>query len=197
MANFPSLNEGAHLSDVFRRFPRGVYALLHLHDDILRKESELSVADRELIAAWVSGLNQCQFCYGAHRVMAQAFGVSLDLIDALFTDFESAPVSPELKAMLRFARKLTFEPERVVASDTHALLAYGWSEDAVHDMVLVVSLYAFMNRLVQSAGIIPGAEYDSPDTSALNLRRQGGYISWGEREGLPGFEKKLHTRIID
>lgn len=197
MANFPSLSDDAHLRDVFRRFPRGVSSLLHLHDEILRKESQVSVGDRELIAALVSGLNQCRFCYGAHRVMAQAFGISTELIDALFTDFDAAPVRPEVKGMLRFARKLTLEPEQFVRADVQALLALGWSEEGVYDVVLVVSLYAFMNRIVQGAGIVPGAEYETPDAEALKQRREGGYVEWGRREGLLGSGRNSGTSIID
>lgn len=184
MPNFPSLDGEAHLRDVFLRFPRGVSPLLSLHDDILRRESELPVAERELIAAWVSGLNQCRFCFGAHRVMAQAFGVSQALIDALFDDFDTAPVRPELLALLGFARKLTLEPAQIARGDTDRLFAAGWSEAAVYDAVLIVSLYAFMNRLVQAAGITPGAEYDQPDEAALEQRRRGGYVAWGQRAGL-------------
>jgi len=197
MPNFPSLSEGAHLRDVFRHFPRGVTPLLQLHDDVLRRDSELSVADRELIAAWVSGLNQCRFCFGAHRVMAEAFGVSMELIDALFADLDTAPVRPELAELLRFSRKLTLEPERVVRSDVQALIASGWSESAVYDAVMVVSLYAFMNRLVQAAGIIPGAEYEKPDAAALEQRRNGGYADWGRREGLIAGKQESARPIID
>lgn len=197
MSNFPSLDDDAHLRDVFRRFPRGTFPLLSLHDDIMRRDSDLSVAARELIAAWVSGLNQCAFCYGAHRVMAEAFGISVDLIEALFVDFESAPVRPELLALLRFARKLTLEPERIVRRDTEVLFASGWSESAVYDAVLVVSLYAFMNRLVHAAGIIPGSEYEKPDKAALEQRRQGGYVEWGRREGLFGTQEESRRSIID
>lgn len=197
MPNFPSLDERAHLRDVFRRFPRGVSSLLSLHDDILRRESEVPVAERELIAAWVSGLNQCSFCYGAHRVMAQAFGISLDLIDALFADLETASVRPELLVLLRFAKKLTLEPERIIHSDTEALFASGWSESAVYDVILVVSLYAFMNRLIQATGITPGAEYENPDAAALEQRRRGGYVEWGRREGLFGPQQESVRTIID
>ena len=157
----------------------------------------MPVGDRELIAAWVSGLNQCRFCYGAHRVMAQAFGISIELIDALFADFDAAPVRPEVKGMLRFARKLTLEPEHVVRADVQALLALGWSEEGVYDVVLVVSLYAFMNRIVQGAGIVPGAEYEMPDAEALKQRREGGYVEWGRREGLLGACRNSGTSIVD
>ncbi|HAQ34138.1 MAG TPA: peroxidase, partial [Alphaproteobacteria bacterium] len=75
MPRYPSLETGDHLEALLRRFPRGVKPLLELHDAIMREASDLDVATRELIAAYVSGLNACAFCYGAHKTMAHAFGV--------------------------------------------------------------------------------------------------------------------------
>ena len=75
MARFPTLPEDTHLADVFKAFPAGVIPLLEYHDIILRAESPLSVAQRELIAAFVSGLNACDFCYGAHSIIAESFGI--------------------------------------------------------------------------------------------------------------------------
>lgn len=66
MSIFPSLPDDAQLADVFRRFAKGVPALLAYHDDILRDRSPLTVATRELIAAYVSGLNACTYCHGSH-----------------------------------------------------------------------------------------------------------------------------------
>jgi AhpD family alkylhydroperoxidase len=42
----------------------------------LRGPSPFTVAERELIAAYVSGLNACGYCHGIHRVTADAFGVA-------------------------------------------------------------------------------------------------------------------------
>ena len=71
----PSLPENPHLFDVFGRFRTGMEPLFYLHDAILREESPLSPGERELIAAYVSGLNSCNFCYGAHQNMAVAWDV--------------------------------------------------------------------------------------------------------------------------
>jgi Ni2+-binding GTPase involved in maturation of urease and hydrogenase len=38
-------------------------ALINFHQEVLREESELSVGQREFIAAYVSGLNSCQYCH--------------------------------------------------------------------------------------------------------------------------------------
>jgi uncharacterized peroxidase-related enzyme len=184
MSNFPSLPETAHLSDLFKRFPRGVGPLLEFHDAVLRDDSELSIGDRELIAAWVSGLNQCRFCFGAHKLMAQAFDVDPELVDALFERFDDAPLSPRFRLLLRFLEKLTLNPSLVRKRDMTALLESGWSEAAIHDAVLVCALYAFMNRIVEAAGIAPGAEYSSPDPGMVKRRREGSYVSWGRDAGI-------------
>ena len=64
MPLFPSLPTPPHLLDVFRAFPAQVRPLLAYHDALLRAESPLTIAERELIAAFVSGLNACNFCFG-------------------------------------------------------------------------------------------------------------------------------------
>ena len=40
----------------------------------------LSTAEKETIAAFVSGLNACQFCYGSHAAVAAHFGIEADII---------------------------------------------------------------------------------------------------------------------
>ena len=61
MSRFPSLPDNPHLADVFKRFTQGVWPLLDFHDAILRGDSELSVGERELIAAFTSERNHCPF----------------------------------------------------------------------------------------------------------------------------------------
>ena len=48
---------------------------MEYHDRLMRDHSPLTVAERELIAAYVSGLNACTYCYGSHVIAAGAFGV--------------------------------------------------------------------------------------------------------------------------
>lgn len=184
MSHYPSLSENAHLRDVFKRFPRGVRLLLEFHDAVLRSESVLSIGERELIAAWVSGLNQCKFCFGAHKLMAQAFDVEPALLDMLFERFDEAPLPARFLKLLRFVEKLALTPSLVRQGDMQSLLDAGWPEEAIHDAVLVCGLYALMNRLVDASGIMPGEEYESPDDEAVKARREGSYLKWGQESGL-------------
>lgn len=65
-------------------------ALLNLHAAVLRQESEFSIAERELIAAYVSGINNCQYCHGVHSETAKAFGVEPELLESLLEDLDTA-----------------------------------------------------------------------------------------------------------
>lgn len=161
---FPSLPESPVLGDVFHAFPAHIAPLMHYHDSLLRGPSDLSVAERELIAAYVSGLNACAFCTGAHTAISMAFGVSQELVEAMIADLETSPVEEKFKPVLAYVGKLTLSPSRMVEDDAKAVYAAGWSEAALFDAVQVCGLFNLMNRIVEGAGIarypVPPAEID-------------------------------------
>jgi AhpD family alkylhydroperoxidase len=79
---------------------------------ILRGPSPLTPAQRELIGAYVSSLNACQYCYGGHRAAAELFGVSPQAIDGLIQDLGTAPIEAKLLPLFAFVKKLTLTPTR-------------------------------------------------------------------------------------
>ena len=118
----------------------------------MRSDSPLSPAGHELIAAFVSGLNGCRYCFGVHAETARAFGLPDGLLEALLADLDAAPVEPRMLPLLHYARKLTLEPAKMAQTDADAVFAAGWSERALHDAVLTTSLFNFMNRLLEGHG---------------------------------------------
>ena len=165
MAFLPSLPEDPHLSDVITRFPKYWAPLMAFHDILLRGPSPFTIGERELIAAYVSGLNACQFCLGAHVVFAEAFGIDGAVFDALLADLDSADVDTRLKPVLAFARKLTLDQARMTPADAQAILDAGWPEEAVNDVTMVTATFNFMNRVIHGHGVVP-----NPDL--LAARRQ-------------------------
>ncbi|MEM7276757.1 MAG: peroxidase, partial [Pseudomonadota bacterium] len=83
MTRMPSLPEDAHLGHVFQNFPRGAKSIGQFSDDLLRGESELSIGEREMLAAFVSGLNACNFCHENHKVIAEMHGVDPTILGSL------------------------------------------------------------------------------------------------------------------
>jgi AhpD family alkylhydroperoxidase len=125
MAYLRSLPDRAVLRDVFAAFPQTSRPLLDYHQALLRGPSPFSVAERELIAAYVSGLNACDYCHGVHTATAQAFGVDEGLVAALLDEVDAAPVDARMRPVLRYVGKLTLTPSRMAAADAEAVLAAG------------------------------------------------------------------------
>lgn len=198
MGFFPSLPEKTNLSDVLKAWPeKGAEPLLKYHDAILREASPLSIAERELISAYVSGLNECKFCYNAHTVYAETYGVEESAFDGLFEDLDSANIADNMKPVLRYVKKLTLKPHSLQQEDVDAIFNAGWDEEALHDIMAVTAIFNFMNRIIIGSGIDPFQEdYDARKASvrkrpiekrlALNEKHIGNkhYEKYGKAIGI-------------
>lgn len=153
MPYLKSLDPDAGLLDVFRTYPEVARPLLELHEAVLRGPSPFTVAERELMAAYVSGLNACDYCHGVHSRTAAAFGVPWDVLAVVIVDLDQAPVDPRLKPVLRYLGKLTRDPAQVTEQDAEDVLLAGWDERALHDAVLVCGIFNLMNRMVMGLGV--------------------------------------------
>ncbi len=167
MAFLKDLPPTAALLEVFRAYPTTAKPLLEFHQALLRGESPLTPAERELIAAYVSGLNACSYCHGIHTATAEAFGVQEGLLDALLRDVDSSPVDEKMKPILRYVQKLTSAPSRMTPADADAVYAVGWDDAALHTAVSVCALLNFMNRLVEGLGIEVPAGYHAESAQRL------------------------------
>ena len=129
-----------------------------LTHEAMRGPSEWSIADRELIAAFVAKNNQCEFCTKAHSAVAQrAYGDSKS-VAALLSDFESAVVEPPLRATLRMLGKLTRE-HTVDVDDMRGVLGAGASQRQIEDALAVCFAFDVTCRLANSFGFfVPGPE---------------------------------------
>ena len=158
IAWIPTADES--VSAVMKRFPDQAIALTELTEIVMRSgDCAFSSEERELIAAYASGMNACTYCYNTHKATAEAFGVAPGLLDALLADVDDSPVDDRLKPVLRFAGKLTASPSRVVQSDVDAVLDAGWNETDFHYVVMIVGLFNFYNRLMDGYGVRNTAEF--------------------------------------
>lgn len=171
MAHFRSLPDDAVLMDVFRAYPETSRPLLDYHETVMRGPSPFTPGERELIAAYVSGVNACGYCHGVHTVTAEACGIEAGAAPAAVSDLDTAPVDEKMRPVLRYVGKLTREPSSVTRADADEVLAAGWNEDALHSAIMVCALFNFMNRMVEGHGIRAGADYF--ETSGKRLEELG------------------------
>ena len=123
--------------------------LNQLAEVLLRGESTLSRADRELIATYVSSQNRCHYCQSIHGAIAAAhLGGDEDLVLAVKTDFDQAAITPKLKALLAIAGKVQASGKDVLAEDIEAARVEGATDLEIHDTVLIAAAFFMFNRYV-------------------------------------------------
>ena len=152
MAFFSFLDDSSGIAAVFAHNKVLGRSMRQLRQQIMRGPSPLSVGERELIAAFVSTLNQCDFCASGHTALA-AKTFDRTVIDELIANIDTAAVSERLKPIFRLAKKLTEAPSRIVQADVESILAAGWEETAVEDAIAVCSLFNMLNRIANGCGL--------------------------------------------
>jgi uncharacterized peroxidase-related enzyme len=157
MTKLRSLPAEPVMRDLYKSQPATCKPLGELTEAAMRGPSPFTQGERELIAAYVSGLNACVYCHTTHVGVAAACGVDPELFKALLGDLDSAPIAEKMKPILRYARKLTQTPARMTEADAAAVYDAGWGDDALYSTVLVTALFNFYNRFVDGVGLaLPG-----------------------------------------
>jgi AhpD family alkylhydroperoxidase len=119
--------------------------------EAMRGSSAWSVGDRELMAAYVSKVNESPFCIGAHTATASQAYQDGPRVAAVLADLESAPVEEPLRATLRMLGKLTAEG-KLSAGDMREVLAAGVSPRQAKDALAVCAAFNTTGRLADAFG---------------------------------------------
>jgi len=144
---------------VLRRYPQQAILITDLADVIMRSgDCAFTSEQRELIGAYTSGTNDCTYCYDTHKATAEAFGVNENLLEAMLSDLDGSAVDEKLKPVLRYVKKLTETPSRMVQADADAIFNAGWDEDCFHYTVMICGLFNLMNRMMDGYGVKNTAE---------------------------------------
>ncbi len=135
--NLPEGLQGIRSTMAFR--PETAKPLNELAETLLHAPNSLPQGDRELIATYVSYLNDCYFCQAVHGSIAAAcFNDDHDLVKRVKADFQAAEVSDKLKALLVIAAKVQKGGKYVTAADVEAARLLGASDVEIHDTVLIL-----------------------------------------------------------
>lgn len=120
-----------------------------LTHEAMRGNSEWSVGERELMAAYVSSLNRSRFCIGAHSATASQSLQDQPLVDAVLADLDTAPIDDPLRTTLRMLGKLTRE-HAVTADDMRAVLDAGVTPQQIRDALAVCFSFNVTNRVADA-----------------------------------------------
>lgn len=127
--------------------------LCELSHQVMFEEAPLSQALRELIAAYTSSLNRCDFCRNAHAAVASHLYGSEEFVRSVLEDPEKSSLEEKEKALLRFVRKLTLDSGAISEANIEALKCEGWDEVAIYYAIYACALFNFYNRFVSGNGV--------------------------------------------
>ncbi len=154
--NFLTLNNPKGITDVFLEKPNKYMMALSLAQEVLREPSALSPQDRELIAAFTSKLNNCEYCFGSHKTFTESLNAEQSDVTCVLVDDNYS--GHRLESILNYVKKLTLSPASVEQSDLDSVLAAGFSEEELKDAIAVCAAFNFYNRIVEGHGIAENAD---------------------------------------
>jgi uncharacterized peroxidase-related enzyme len=144
---------------VYALRPRHLELWNAFYEDLMRGDSGLSKAQREMIAVVVSTVNRCHYCMVSHGAALRKLTGDPVLVEQLRTNYKYADLEPRERAMLDFAVKLTEESSRCSEDDVEVLREAGWSDEDIMDITEVAAMFNFTNRLASGLGWVPNDEF--------------------------------------
>lgn len=112
---------------------------------------------QEVIASYVSTLNDCSYSYANHWSNAAHLigdNTRAEVIEtALKARTPEAAFEGGELAALRYAEKLTVAPGKMVESDVAGLREAGWSDGEILEINQVVGYFNYANRLLNGLGV--------------------------------------------
>lgn len=137
----------------------------------MRGPSQWSVGDREIMAAFVSRLNECTFCVKAHgAVAARAYG-DRTKVDDVLADLGTAAVEAPLHATLVMLGNLTHD-HSINTDDIRGVMASGASRQQIEDALAICFAFNTTNRLANAFGFfVPSS--DAFESGAKYLLKRG------------------------
>lgn len=133
--------------------PETAQPLNLLVDALLQAPNSLTKGERELIATYVSFLNDCFYCQTTHGAVAAAHlgdgaNDNDELVQQIKKDFSKADISEKLKALLAIAGQVQKGGKNVTEAAVAEARANGATDTEIHDTVLIAAAFCMYNRYV-------------------------------------------------
>ena len=141
---------------------------------LLRTSDDLSRADRELIATYVSNLNECLYCTRSHAEIAVCYlGGDRSKVDQVRKDYNTALIPEKLKTLLHIAGKVQQGGGYVRPEDIDNARNAGASDRNIHDTVLIAAAFCLYNRYVDGLATVTPEDLSTYPPRARQVAEHG------------------------
>lgn len=145
-------------------------AWLRFGRSLMRGPSDWTPGERELMAAFVSRLNECPYCVGVHTQTA-SLGLARPVDVALLDGWREAGLGSRLDAAFELLEKRA-DPAQLRPDDFARARAVGLSDAAINDALAIGFMFDLVNRLANVFGFTTVDEPGRKKTAAI-LHRIG------------------------
>lgn len=157
--------------------------LLQLMQVLMREKSVLSMADRELLAAAVSTANHCSSCSGIHgAIAAQLSGKPVGWVHQQCVDDTS--LAQPLQQYLALGKAIAHREFKVGQRIIAAMQLEGVDTQAIHDVVLIASLFTLFNKYIDGLGLETKDTEASLAERAKHIAKNGYHTNQNHQDGL-------------
>lgn len=174
MAHIELETQSPGIRGLFEFRPETAAPLGFLAETLLRGDNSLSRGERELIAAYVSGLNDCHFCMSSHSAFAALqLPEGWEVVDGVLRDPGSAPIDDKLRSLLAIAGQVQRSGREVSSETVAAAREAGATDVEIHDTVLIAAAFCMFNRYVDGLGTAAPQEREAYLPMAEKIVSQG------------------------
>jgi len=166
-------------------YPHSRKPLNALANAVLVADASLSRGERELIAAYTSSRNECNFCMSSHAAAARhLLDDGARVVNGALEDAPSAPLTDKMRALLAISDLVRRDGRLVTPRDVERARAAGADDRAIHDTVLITAMFCMFNRYVDGLGTPLPEDGATFDVIGARIARHG-YGSQFHDEGEP------------
>ena len=139
--------------------PDELRAFVAYHDALMKRDSGLSKAEREMIVIATSAENSCLYCIISHGAILRIYSKHPTLSDQIAANYHKADLTDRQKEMLDFAVKICNRSAEVDDEDFAELHAHGFSDEDIWDIGAITALFALSNRMANLTSMLPNDEF--------------------------------------
>ncbi|SAL28497.1 peroxidase-related enzyme [Caballeronia humi] len=142
--------------------PDTAYRLVTFYEHLFDPHrSQLTAAERELIAVVTSAANQCSYCVFNHtQALANVLG---DTVRAqrIAQGFHHVRLSAKEAALAEISERLTRDPSAIREEDLQSLRSIGFTPQAVTEVLEISAFFNYANRLTIALNVVPDNQFFS------------------------------------
>jgi uncharacterized peroxidase-related enzyme len=123
-----------------------------LYNTIMYSKGGLAQPDRELAALASSAINGCVYCASVHARRYIELTGSSEAVRTIYIEGLNGQYGARDKAIIDFASALAKTPCAATEKQVNALLEQGFSKYEIADLIHVVAIFGWANRLMHTLG---------------------------------------------